>query len=80
MTNQIRNLAEKKNKQRLLSMLKEKGEYLAFSKNDGFIYLLHIGQADGQNVYIEVALKNGNLDILGTHKEEAIYQLKKVVK
>jgi len=72
-------LSNKRNKQRLLSMLKKNGEYLTFSKKDGFIYLLNIGEADGNAVYIEVAMNNGELTILGTHIGDEVNEARRVV-
>ncbi|WP_209124511.1 hypothetical protein [Alkalihalobacillus sp. BA299] len=65
-------LSNKKNKQRLLRLLKKNGEYLGFRKTEGFIYLLNIGEVDGNAVFIEVALNNGDLTILGTHVGEEV--------
>jgi hypothetical protein len=71
-------LSSKRNKQRLLNLLKKNGEYLAFCKKDGFIYLLNIGEADGNPVYLEVAMSNGDLTILGTHVGAEVEELRRI--
>ncbi len=60
--------AMKKNKSRLLEMMKN-GEYLQFSEVKGFIYAVKIGEANGMDIMLKVAMLNGQLEIMNAFEK-----------
>lgn len=64
----------KNNKERLLNLLKNEGEFLEFKEKVGFIYAVKIGEAEGMDVMLKIAMLSGNFTVLNAfkrHKEES---------
>lgn len=77
MNNYIKFLSIEKNRERLLRMLKKNGEYLSFNLQHGYIYLVPIGEVEGNTVQLKVGLKNSKLSILGSFMGDEGYQNKR---
>lgn len=54
----------KRNKDRILNLLKQEGEYVEFKEKVGFIYAVKIGEAEGMDVMLKVSMLNGEFNIL----------------
>jgi hypothetical protein len=61
----------KRNKERLLNLLKREGEYLEFKEKIGYIYAVKIGEVEGgMDVMLKVAMLGGNLTVLDAFMRE----------
>lgn len=60
----IKHFSFKRNKERLLNLLKTEGEYVEFIEGSGYIYAVKIGEADGNDVMLKVNMYNGELTIV----------------
>lgn len=60
----IKHFSFKRNKERLLNLLKTEGEYVEFIEGSGYIYAVKIGEADGNDVMLKVNMYNGELTII----------------
>lgn len=67
-TTQIENMKKffgmKRNKERLLALLKSEGEYVEFKEKKGFIYAMKIGESEGMDVMLKVSMLAGKFEIL----------------
>lgn len=57
----------KRNKERLIELMKQ-GEYLEFVESLGFIYGVKIGEMEGNNLMLRVAMKNGAFKIMDAYQ------------
>lgn len=58
----------KRNKERLLELLKNKGEFLEFKEKVGFFYAVKIGEVEGMDVMLKVCMFKGEFTILNAFK------------
>lgn len=56
----------KRNKERLIELMKQ-GEYLEFVESLGFIYGVKIGEAEGNDLMLRVAMKNGEIKVMDAY-------------
>jgi hypothetical protein len=61
-----------KNKQRLIKLLKSEGEYLEFIEKKGYIYAVKIGEAEGKDVMLKVAMLNGKFEIMNAFTRQQV--------
>ncbi|WP_121616677.1 hypothetical protein [Virgibacillus halodenitrificans] len=66
----------KRNKERLLNLLKREGEFLEFRENVGFIYAIKIGEAENTDIMLKIAMLNGDLTIFNAFKRPEEGQVK----
>lgn len=64
----------KNNKERLLKLLKTDGEFLEFREKVGFIYAVKIGEAEGMEVMLKIAMLAGNFTIQYAYKRAKVIQ------
>ena len=62
----------KRNKSRLISMLKFEGEYLDFVEQKGYVYELKVGEINRFNIILTVAIQNGEVEVLNGFLREGV--------
>lgn len=62
----------KRNKSRLISMLKLEGEYLDFVEQKGYVYELKVGEINRFNIILTVAIQNGEVEVLNGFLREGV--------
>lgn len=53
-----------RNHTRLLNMLKQHGEFIRFSSELGYLYLVEVGEYAGKAISLKVSVKSGKLNII----------------
>lgn len=54
----------KRNKSRVLRLIKQEGEFQSFSPEHGYLYLLEVGKLADKALKLQVGVKSGELIIL----------------
>ncbi|MEI2356688.1 hypothetical protein [Mesobacillus zeae] len=53
-----------RNNTRLLNILKKQGQFIKFSSELGYLYLVEVGELAGKAVSLKVSMKSGRLNII----------------